>query len=409
MKKTEKWLIAAIVALVFLRLSAVPALQGFFVDEQVRKNVVDSVLAGEEIEYNYFSVAEVPVYIEADWDWSPWATFYVPAVLWAKVFGSSELSLRFFAAISTIFAILIFAVGFSLWFAQRKKAFFVFAIIGLTVPWLWLQGMIFWNTTLTPLYFAIAFLAFSVIYNLKSISVRARCLWAAVAVVTLIAVAYNYKPPIAAAAVLCWVMLGYWFIKKIIPRYAVVLLVAMAGILVVPFLMFLFGAEGANDRTVQLSIFTLAPLQMLWAFGKNFVLLCSPIFLFLTGDGNMRHSVGLFGMLGMGLLIPLAYAAVHAVRRRFNKKGTVLFLIMCATIFLNYVATATTNDSMPHSLRAIGVALPWCAIAAMGVMQILGGRDKTLKLVTLGVFAVGAVMYIMYYFIRYAPTSGVYF
>lgn len=404
-----KWLLAAIGALIVLRMASAVALKGFYPDEIVRKQVVENYLAGKGIKPEHSTVAGVPTYVHADDDWSPWPTFYAPAIVWGKVFGTSNTSLRIFTEIGMTIAILIFASGFSLWFKDRRKAFLLFALIGLSVPWLWLQGAIFWNPTLVPLYFALAFWAFSKLTNRTPKSLRGQAALAALAVVGLILVAYTYKPPIVPAAILCLVMLGYWWAKKTLPRPVIIGLALGAGVLVIPFLMFYLGMSGANDRTTQLSIFSLPYGEAINKFWQHLMMLVSPVFLFIYGDLNPRHSVGGFGMLGVGLAIPVVYAIILFAKKRLNEQEVKLMKIMGLAILLAYIGVATTNEGMPHSLRAVSAALPWCAIATIGVMKVLESKNKKLRAWMIVLLAAGIVAYIIAYFFFYAPTSDRFF
>lgn len=409
-KKFQKYLIAIIVALIITRFFAVLALQGFHFDESARKTVIDNQLSGQGITQTHFDVAGVPFYVAADADWSPWPTFYAPSIVWASIFGSSQLSLRIFAEICSITAILVFAIGFSLWFrgSKRRRALLLFAIIGLAIPWLFIQGMIFWNPTLVPLYFAISFLAFSLLINQKK-QLAAQITLATIAVFGLILVAYTYKPPIIPAAFLCIAMLIFWWLKKTIPRPAIISLALGAGILVIPFLMFYIGFSGANDRTAALSIFSLSLPEMIGTFFWNLVTMISPIFLFIFGDANPRHSVGIFGMLGPGLIILVVCAICYAFKNKLSASEKSLLKISTLAIALTYIGVATTNEGMPHSLRAISAALPWCIIATIGALHIADSPSKKLKLSALLCFGASIITYVFYYFIFYAPKSGGYF
>ena len=142
------------------------------------------------------------------------------------------------------------------------------------------------------------------------------------------------------------------------------------------FLYYVTGDRAA--RFSRLSIFADAGfLQAMARFFLNYLKHYDPMFLFVYGDEEIRHS-----LLGMGMMYLfeaplLLYGLVLLVKKR-----TPFHLVLLAWFFIFPIPAAMTREGIPHALRSI-VGLPMipaiCAVAAGDLLGKLAGliaREK---------------------------------
>src|SRR3989344_7226915 len=130
-----------------------------------------------------------------------------------------------------------------------------------------------------------------------------------------------------------------------------------------------------NERFSQLSIF--AEERPFALFSSNFLSHLSPDFLFISGDGNLRHSIKGFGQLHW-FLLPLILIGLFLLLRNIRRPSHQLLLLW---LLLFPVAASVTAEGNPHAVRSI-VAVPlFEIIAAIGAYQRyrhLAGRRRLL-------------------------------
>lgn len=386
------WYIAG--ALILLRLFLIPLTPpGFFLDEAATGAHVVSMLHGW---VNAHGVSW-PLFSESLGGGYTTPVYLYPLTSWAAIFGAGELSLRYFSAIVTIAAIIVTAFVIKLWAGNR--AGLIAAIAGFVLPWGWLQGSLAWDPALVPLLVAAALLFFSLLVLSKSRNAK---LVSMVGLpVTLVALAYLY-PPMRVTAPLLFVAAYAVFLRRhIIGVRGLFVTCLGSGVLALPLAMFMFQPE-ALGRSQALSVFhDTSLLHGSWLAVVNFWGLINPLFLFVSGDPNLRHSTGFEGMLGIAALPPLV-AFIYVLIRKLqgkklpnviDKKLRLLVFVAIYGTFASLLGSALTNEGQPHSLRASGAWVFILIIITIGWMIILSTQtNRVLKIsaVTLAIIASGA-------------------
>ena len=388
-------LIAIIVLLIGIRMASVPfSPPGFFLDEAASGAHVVAMLhhgtnAHQEA-WPLFSASlgggyTTPIYL-------------YPLTGWAAVFGPSELSLRLFSQVSTIAAILILALAMKWWVG--KRGVLAAAIVGLALPWGWLQGSLAWDPALVPLFVAISFLGFTWLFHASSLSQKKISYF--LLPLSLLALAYLY-PPCRVSAPLLFIG-AYWllYIKRRVSIRAIFITCLAAAVIATPLFAFMLEPE-ALDRSKQLSVFySVGIFEGIFRAIGNLLLLLNPVFLFITGDPNLRHSTAIAGMLGVGAFLPLLALAVYIAKKRpritlktllrNNTQLLVIISIFCSLAGL--LGSALTNEGQPHSLRATA-AWPFLVILlTLGWMILVRHFKKRTVYAALGIFMAATLLYV---------------
>ena len=296
--------------------------------------------------------------------------YLYPLTAWSGIFGVNDQVLRAFSQVVTCLAALVMAAGVYLW--RGKRAGYLTAIVGLALPWSWVNGNLAWDPAITPLFIALGFAAFSVLRHKK---LRGWQLHAIYAGMTLAAVlsAYSYPPcRVSAPLLLLGALIYLWRTTK--PPITVVGTTIITGLIAcLPLASFLLQPD-ALGRSAQLSVFHDSLLGGVGNLLGNGMLLLNPYTLFITGDANLRHSTGFQGMLGWAGAIGLLALAVTLVRSKAMRRSlSPLVIVACVGVGTNLLASALTSESQPHYLRAVGawpffailIALGWEALSRL--------------------------------------------
>lgn len=303
--------------------------------------------------------------------------YLYPLATWAAVFGSNEVALRGFSLFITLLscAMIGLAVRRVLGSTQLGLAA---CLTGLTLPWGWIQGSLAWDPAMVPFFVALSIWMFTIL--LTTNHRRSHVAAAIILPLSLIALAYVYPPCRVTAPLL---LLGYYtilFWRGNVRLRHIIAVAAGSLVLVLPLAAFMFQPD-AMARSQTLSVFHDGELASGTAsLLLNFLSLMNPIFLFVTGDANLRHSTGVQGMLGLGAIMPLGLLAGAALRhndwRKILRHPSAPHLLGCVAlfgIFVSFLGSALTAEGQPHSLRAtaawpffvILITLGWCVIITM--------------------------------------------
>lgn len=352
--------LTTILVLLVIRLATIPfSPPGFFLDEAATGAHVTAMLQhgtnAHGQSWPLFSASlgggyTTPVYL-------------YPLVAWAAIFGTNELSLRYFSVFATCLAIVLLALAMRFWLG--KKAFYITIISGLAMPWGWIQGSLAWDPVIVPLFVAASFLCFSA--SLLSSGRKARLAGIIGLPIALVALAYAYPPCRITAPLLFVLFYSILYFKKRIDLKAIAACSLVAAVIALPLAIFMLQPD-ALERSKALSIFYEA--SFLEAAGRlllNLALLLNPVFLFFFGDPNIRHATGFQGMLGLAALPAIAVLLYYFFQKRTSKftpltnNTYLLLLVSVLGILFSVLGSALTNEGQPHSLRATA-AWPFMAI-----------------------------------------------
>ena len=399
MKKLQKWGIWAIVGVMILlvgvRIFSATTIPAFYGDEQKRANTVADVLDGGEFQRKAFNFGGITYFVRTDAGFSS-LPFLAPATAWAFFFGTSVVSLRIFVAIVITLALILLAHTIALWYKRSRKVFLLALVVGLTLPWLFLQGVLFWDTSFAPVAFIVAFYAFT---KLKFAKDKPKVIHQILLPLSLISAVYLYLPASIPAGVLYFGAIIYLKRKKIMQWKHVIVNLAMSILMILPFVVFFLTFPNANTRSGQINVFYETDIFTgLGLFLENVWKLVNPAFLFITGDGNRRHAIGMFGMLGIGAILPVVWAIYYRVKGYFTKNEKLLFVISLMAIGLATFTSALTDpNSQPHSLRANAGAPFYVILIVLGAQKFIEKHPKAVVPVYV-MLGLGAIAYLVAFF-----------
>ena len=245
---------------------------------------------------------------------------------------------------------------------------------------------------------SIAFFGFSILMNRTSS--KSKLIGMCLLPTSLVFMAYSYPPYWVSAPILFLAAYLTLYFKKHISIKSIILSCIAAAVLAIPLLLFIL-QPGTLDRTSNIGVFSNTTiLGGTGLFIKNILLLINPIFLFIYGDSNNRHSVGIQGMLGVAALIPIIVLAWSVIKKYFQNKSTLfekneitLFAIGVCGFIISLIGSALTNEGQPHSLRSCG-AWPFTIILiAIGWNLILRQKNRRLKKIAITIFVLATVAY----------------
>ncbi|HEU5122142.1 MAG TPA: hypothetical protein VFT59_04815 [Candidatus Saccharimonadales bacterium] len=381
-----------IVLLAILHLALLPITPpGFFLDEAATgAHVVAMIHHGTNAHGEAW-----PLFSESLGGGYTTPIYLYPLVAWSFLFGASELSLRAFSQISTLIAVGLVAWALRYWL--DKKAALIAAIVGLALPWGWLQGSLAWDPALVPLFIAISFFCFTLLlFSEKKI---ARITGMVILPVSLIALAYLYPPCRITAPLLYLLFYGALLYKKAISWRIVALSCVGAAIIAIPLALFMI-EPSSLERSQSLSVFAHVPFVTGIALGlSNIWQLISPVFLFLAGDPNLRHSTIIQGMLGFGAIIPFFVTIFFGTKQWIGQKPFSNLSLLAVTagigILASLLGSALTNEGQPHSLRATAAWPFFVIIITIGWLALARYASRRLVMAATALFTVGTIAYII--------------
>jgi 4-amino-4-deoxy-L-arabinose transferase-like glycosyltransferase len=397
-EKTAKIAVLVLVALHFLVLIVSPP--GFYIDEAATGSHVSSMIEHQ----TNANGQSWPIFSESLGGGYTTPTYLYPLTIWSMAFGDSEYSLRAFSQFVTILAILFIGLSAYLWL--DKKAMLTAWLVGLTLPWAWLQGSLAWDPALVPLFVGLMLFGFSLIEKRSQYK-----LWGLVVFcVSSVGLAYTYPPtrimaPILLAAGMIYLLRRHKITFK--DMYIGGILCILA---VLPLAIFMVQPD-ALYRSQQLSAFhNVSFINGMAASITNFIDLFNPSYLFLDSGDNLRHGVGTQGMLGLASLICML-GAIYFYRFNTaanNKRYIILLLISALGIALAYIGSALTNEGQPHYLRACAAWPFYVILITVGWSVILSIKSKV-KYLYVALAALCTIFFILNFAFIYPNESKEYF
>jgi 4-amino-4-deoxy-L-arabinose transferase-like glycosyltransferase len=334
---------------------------------------------------------------------------------WIKIFGTSIGAFRAISAFFTLLAIAgVGAIAYRL--MGRRGALFT-ALAATFSPWAFQFSRIAWDPPLMP-----AFLAWGIYFLIAG--ARVRSLIASGVLLSLAAYSYptaRLQIPLVVGPIL---VLMAWRKQLDLKRFAI-----WCAALIVPSIpLVVLTLNGTLQGRFQLlSVFNphygKPGLGGVGLLIENLWKHISPKFLFITGDGNLRHSTQLVGELswldayayGLGLLW-LGWLLYTRIRKEkpptvrsdgaFDAKLT--WLLIGFGIFGGILPAALTWESVPHSLRALG-AWPFFALLSGLCLSRAVATDSKVGLMALAVTAVFAFRFGTGFFGTYPNYSNLWF
>jgi hypothetical protein len=144
----------------------------------------------------------------------------------------------------------------------------------------------------------------------------------------------------------------------------------------------------------------------------------TPSFLFLHGDMNLRHSIGVFGMLSYLDAYALILVIILLLNKCLNKKNCIfqnneqvsLLKLALIGIVVGIIPSALTNQGIPHGLRSIG-CWPYFAILTGLILSRVDDfiSSRWFRVITISIGLIFFSTYIYQYFTEYVRRSAQFF
>ena len=208
------------------------------------------------------------------------------------------------------------------------------------------------------------------------------------AAVVLALSAYTYQiatamTPLFAAA-LCWPFRAR---LRSLSVAQIATAVVAACVVVAPYVWVTLTVPFITDRARSISTFAQGiNSESLATFTYNYLAELSPVFLFVSGDHNLRHGSG----RGELLLWMLPFAIVGGAWCIAHARRDALAFIAIVWLALAPIPAAITNDGVPHAGRSLLELLAWPIIVALGMTAIwraLAARRRPYVLVAVAILA----------------------
>ncbi len=218
---------------------------------------------------------------------------------------------------------------------------------------------------------------------------------------------HNCGRPASAAVLACFLLAFNTALLKrirILACFAGVLLAALVPLL----LAYLNNPACLTSRFGEISLWNASAGAGDFAMGllQRYLEYFSPEFLFKTGDPELRHNIGIYGVL-FTFMLPLVALGMAHVIMGFRRNPHHRFILLCLASYP--LAAILTKDHF-HSTRCMNGAPFWCLVAAMGLWD-LWRRSRKSRFLRLffAIFAVLAVFdvarYMAFYFGPYEKLS----
>lgn len=334
-------------------------------------------------------------------------TYLYPLAAWLGVGGVNDISLRVFSQLVTCLA--VFAVAYALYLWRGRRLGYLTAIIGLSLPWSWINGNVAWDPAITPLYLSLGVLFFSLL-----VARPVRVPWHTNAYVigltlALVGAAYSYPPYRVVAPLLLFGALIYLVKTARIHLKQFLIICATGLVSSLPLALFMLSPE-AIARSAKLSVFHDSWLQGIVDVFTNLARLASLETLFLTGDANLRHSAGFGGMLGVVGFIGLAVLAYTLLSRpRPSSRYRTIAAVGAVGVLACLLGSALTNEAQPHYLRAVGAWPFFVILIALGWETLSRMPQKVFVWLLGGIGAASVCIFILYLMLVFPNKRAEYF
>jgi len=366
------------------------------------------------------------VAFESFGDWKPSGYFYATAL--SEFFlGLNELAVRLPSALAGIGIILVGMLMVKQFFDKEKHFKWLVIVVGIVIalsPWAIQFSRAGFEANL-----AAFFSCLGILFLFKG---QKKGFYFLPAVISLVVSLYSYHSARLFIPLLCLVyLIVFW--KRIIKQWPWVLISVIAGAILIMPIVLKIGNPELTHRFQETSAFTevnpIIKINQLreadgnttisrlihhryWYYGglflKNFFSHFNPNYLFIQGDGNLRHSTGQMGIFypidSIFLLLGLAF-----IVRKPTKKT--IFLILW---WLLALVPASITKAVPHSLRTI-LALPAPQlIIAYGFIKAFSSFNKSLSswlrnglmIIAIGSLVLLSGRYLYDYFGHYSQRSS---
>lgn len=335
---------------------------------------------------------------------------------WVLVFGGSIYSLRSLSALVGVLTV-IPLLGIVATISRNNKSLQKSVLIAcLLSPWAFHSSRIAWDPPLAP-FFAVASLYF--LLGVQN-GWQAKCRYVLAALAASIA-ALTYPPVGAQLLFLIPSLILFLFFRGMIEWKNIGIFMGVCSICM--FGVYMNDTSAVLERVNTVSILSNHPdnptanlpiKAKAPQFIENILKHFDPVYLFVRGEFNLRHTVGKFGLVSWPESLALFLFALMGVFIRFKHRVPLIssshwqVLIIGAVGYIcATMASSLTWDSLPHALRSIGGWPFLCLVSGVAIDVVIKNRWLKYVLMTTGVIYYG--MFVSFYFTSFQEESAWWF
>jgi len=323
------------------------------------------------------------------------------AYIWTAIFGHSISAFRAMSAFVTTLTII------GLWFLANQlfgKSAALMTVLAATMsPWAFSVSRIAADDpTLFPM---------GMVWGIYFL-IRGTKIWDAMLAGLLFSVAMYSYPPARAVIPLLFIIIFWYqgFSRQTFTLLFMAVVVAVTTGLpwILPILngdmqrrmnaVGIFSAKYMDHHHIE-SIFGIIPV-----FLKNLLLHMSPVFLFWSGDANLRHSTQFTGELGWVDILAVGMGIIFLIKSRVKKPWDRRLIFCLLGFLIGLVPAALTWERIPHALRSVG-AWPFISLVSGYLLAIALERWAQFKNTLVIVSLVYSVLFFWNYFETYPKLS----
>lgn len=372
-------------------------------------------LTGKDHHSNPYPILAFPSY----GDYKPSGYFYA-IVPFVKLFGLNLLAVRLPSALAGIFSVLLlYLIGAELY---SKKFGLIVSLLYAIQPWSLQFSRAGFEVNLATM-----LVILGAYFLVRS---RKQPLWLPCGVISFGLSMYTYHAARLFAPLMGLLvgifLLTVWFRSKRVKKKHVIISFALSLFLaiamVLPFVLNLHN-PAVDSRYSQTTVFS-NPAPVLesnkqialhgntriakllyhryWYMAgeviSGYISFFNPTFLFEKGDGNLRHSVVLFGLLYPVEALTILTGLLFIVVRKDKVALFAIVWILVATIAPSLVTPT------PHGLRFLLASPAFAFLSAYGVWELVEMKKSWLRIavfILVVVFVISCSMYVNYYHTRY--------
>lgn len=377
------------------RIAQIPA--GFYIDE------LNIAVSAKHIAQNLHDEhsAYLPLYFEGFGEYKNPVYIYLVAGMF-KLFGASFGVLKLTSWLCFVVALWgFYKLSQLLWQDWRTQNFALLVFS-------FLPQYFIISRTGFELVATIPLLVWSLYFLLKSIlkteKLRVTLLNAFISGVLFALTIYSYSTmrvgvPLILGAALLFYGIKYW-------KQGLALAVGLA-LAIIPFVNFLLTTHNLTKRFDSISYVATKSLttdQKLEIFKNEYKKYWKPVFLYKTGDKNLRHSTGQIGIIFfvIFLLMWLQFARYIMDYKRVTREEW----FMLSLLLLSVVPAAMTDENTPHAMRALPTGLFAAILASYGFNYVLKLKNWALNILIVSLLIGQIITFINNYFTVYPAKSA---
>jgi 4-amino-4-deoxy-L-arabinose transferase-like glycosyltransferase len=144
--------------------------------------------------------------------------------------------------------------------------------------------------------------------------------------------------------------------------------------------------------------------QKIWQFVYNYFSYFSPANLIISGDSNLRHSIGYGGVLFTGVLVA-ALVGLLVTLAKPDKPNSGFNWFILLGLLVTPLAATLTQEGTPHLLRSSLLGLYFVLLGTIGLNSLIQKKSYLLPAAVFLLLLIEMPNFLFTYFVRYPSVS----